>query len=212
MSPHLTFLTNASHLLAHTSPQTSAHLHHHRTALLLASSPTAIPSTLSDASHRQHACTACGHIFLPGQNGDTLTIRSDKIPSSKSKARKTQHRGKKPTTTAAATTPHPRAVPAGVSKVLKCGTCAALTVLRMPAPGRISRRSLTAAAPQHTAAVVEPAAPAAGAVVGKSANANSKKRAKNRKAGLQALLDEKKKTPSSASGGLGLSLADFMKK
>lgn len=208
MSPHTTFLTNASHLLAQTSPQTSAHLTSHRTALILAtSSTTTTPFTVPD-THREHACLACGHIFIPGQNGDTLTLRSD---LNRKKPRALKQRGTKQKKKALLAPASPRPTPAGVSKLLHCGLCAATTVLKLPAPGRISRRS-TAALQQVQSAkgstTVEPA------VVGKSAsNANSKKRAKNRKAGLQALLDEKKKAQDGgAGGGLGLSLADFMMK
>lgn len=185
-SPHLHFLSSAAHLLAHSAPETSAFLTRRRTEVLL---ENAIPLP---AAHRQHACTSCGHLLIPGQRATTLTLRPAKAAAKPSRAQR--RKAPLPTTTPSR---------GGVAKVLACGRCTRKTVLALDAPGRISRSCKDGGVSKAKAAAVagEPA---------KSANASSKKRAKNRKAGLQALLDQKR--DSATSAGFGLSLADFMKK
>ncbi|KAK7735196.1 hypothetical protein SLS53_007586 [Cytospora paraplurivora] len=106
----------------------------------------------------------------------------------------------------------------GISKVFTCGNCSKYTKLSLPSPGpiprapRIKKTAQQATTPGVTKAPAPTQKPVADVskVAPATANANSKKRAKNRKAGLQALLDQRQgSTPSS---GFGLSLSDFMKK
>lgn len=200
LSPHVKFLNDAAHLLSHSAPEASAFLISRRNELLVEND---VP--ISDAQ-RQHACSACGHIMIPGQ-GDTLTIVTDKAPQPKSKKPSRAQQA------SAASAPPPlpslaRASPGGISKVMTCGSCSRKTRLTLEGPRRISRARQTtldgraAGEKKPWQVTAEPSK--------SSANANSKKRAKNRKAGLQALLDQKK--ASAPSSGFGLSLSDFMKK
>lgn len=200
----LSFLTDAAHLLALSSPETSAHLMSQRNSLMF--------NTDLDQPdvQRQHVCGCCGHIMIFGR-GDTFEIeRSKRV-----------HKRKASRTTDKANVVPPKA---GCRKTLTCNKCGRYTKINLPAPGRIPKRRfghparpparpptvLTGVADTasqlrsaNTSAVTSTSAP-----IKASANANSKKRAKNRKQGLQALLQQSFNSKSQA--GLGLSLADFM--
>jgi hypothetical protein len=188
LTPHLVYLTDAAHLLAVTAPETSAYLMRRRNGLMIAAD---LPQ--SDVQ-KQHVCGACGHIMVIGQGDTTLQFESDtrhyQGKSSKSKPKSDSiSQGSK----------------SGPSKLTTCGLCGRHTKVKLPPPTRaISRKKATKATATAMMHDVEAKKPAP------SANASSKKRAKSRKAGLQALLDQ---THSNrAQAGLGLSLADFMKK
>lgn len=215
LSPHVHFLNDAAHLLSHSSPETSAFLMRRRNELLVEND---IP--ISD-TQRQHICSACGHIMIPGcHQQDTLKIETEKESkslwpkkrTSKTSSSRAAQLQTTSTPTAAPPAPAARAMPGGICKVMTCGSCSKKTRLKLEGPKRISRvrkANLESKAlldgrklQQDPAEPVKPSS---------SANASSKKRAKNRKAGLQALLDQKKSSASS-SGGFGLSLSDFMKK
>lgn len=197
----LRFLTDAAHLLSASAPETSAFLMSRRNSLLVEHD---VP--VSD-TQRQHVCSCCGHIMIPGQ-GSKLKFETEKALRAKTKKqfKAQQSREKRPSRP-------------GISKVFTCGNCARYTKLSLSGPEPITRIPKTKKTVQQTASgvtiaqgrarapapvpVPEPSKPV-------SANSNSKKRAKNRKAGLQALLDQRQgSTPSS---GFGLSLSDFMKK
>ncbi|KAL6861011.1 hypothetical protein J3F83DRAFT_747054 [Trichoderma novae-zelandiae] len=187
-APAITFLTDAAHLLRIAAPETSAHLLSQRAALLY--SADLAPSDLE----RQHVCAACGHIMIPGQGTrlkletlrasrqKTSTSRALKIPTS---TRKTQPPAKTPQR----------------SKAFTCGLCARVTRIPLPAPEPATRQKAAKAKARMQKATenVESQKPA-------TANASSKKRAKNRKAGLQALLSGQQRQSNP------LSLADFMMK
>lgn len=191
LSPHVHFLSDAAHLLSQSAPETSAFLMRRRNDLLVEND---IP--IPDAQ-RQHACSCCGHIMVPGQGVDALKIETDKVMRPRTKRQpRPQTRPQEPM----------RARPGGISKVVTCGNCSRQTRLPLEGPSRIPRPKK--ATQQRTAAGQGSTPPLEPAKV--SANASSKKRAKNRKAGLQALLEQKKGAASSA--GSGLSLSDFMKK
>lgn len=210
LGPQLQFLTDAAHLLSASSPETSAFLMSRRTALL-------IDHDVPISEHqRQHVCSSCGHIMIPGQ-GTQLKIGADR--ASKTRTRTRTRTGKQPKAkgtpaAAAGSSQRPQ-----VSKVLTCGKCSRHTKLQLPAPKPLKplraragnkkvdqqRALLADKRPAVTAAT--PTEPAR-----LSANASSKKRAKNRKAGLQALLDQRSGQTSSASSGFGLSFSDFLKK
>lgn len=190
----LSFLTDAAHLLATTAPETSAYLMSRRNDLMFEHE---IP--LPD-KQRQHVCSCCGHIMLPGK-GSRLQVKSEIRPSRKNKSRPTGSTGGGPNP--------------GPTKALTCGHCGRLTNVKLPAPAPISRRKVKvekatkgsgSLGSSTTAQVQEPASQKT------SSNASSKKRAKSRKAGLQALLDQSNASRNSRPGGLGLSLADFMAK
>ncbi|KAK4115734.1 hypothetical protein N656DRAFT_795439 [Canariomyces notabilis] len=187
------FLNDAGHLLAITAPETSAYLMSHRNGLMFEHE---IP--LSD-KQREHVCTCCGHIMLPGQGSD-LQIRQ--VKRAYKKLGQTRH-------------PKKDEARSGPTKVMTCGRCSRLTEVKLPAPAPISRRHLEVQKPQKSS---EPAVTQSMPTVNSdtvpqksSTNANSKKRAKSRKAGLQALLDQST-AARNMRPGLGLSLADFMEK
>lgn len=169
------FLSDAAHLLRQAAPETSAYLMSE-----CADHISRQGSSVSD-TYRQHVCMACGHIMMPG-NEDILRLEARRI--SRTKQKSVKGAGDASTT--------------GPSKTIACGHCKSVTRVQMSAPEKISRSNIlkrvTAVIPNISAETPKP-----------TANSSSKKRAKNRKAGLQALLSSQQK-PSG-----GLSLASFMK-
>lgn len=202
LGPQLQFLTDAAHLLSASSPETSAFLMSRRTSLLVDHD---VPVT---DHQRQHVCSCCGHIMVPGQ-GTELRLGVDR--TLKGRVRKQPTAQGAPPAAAPPTSQRP-----GISKVFTCGKCSRYTKLQLPAPKPLKARGKNKSVEQHKAPQEKrPAASASSSSTEParlSANASSKKRAKNRKAGLQALLDQRSGQGSSASSGLGLSLSDFMKK
>jgi hypothetical protein len=200
LGPQLQFLTDAAHLLSATSPETSAFLMSRRTTLL-------VDHDLPISDHqRQHVCSCCGHIMIPGQ-GTELKIGAEK--ALKARIRK-QPRAQGAPAAAASSSQRP-----GISKVFTCGKCSRYTKLQIPAPKPLKARRKSKNVDQQKVLPEKRTAATAAApteAARPSANASSKKRAKNRKAGLQALLDQRSGQSPSASSGLGLSLSDFMKK
>lgn len=194
LASSLRFLTDAAHLLATTAPETSAHLMTQRSALMFNND---LPQ--SDAQ-RQHVCGSCGHIMIQGK-GSTIKLEAEKAMR-KSRMRKVAptNQAKKPVVPAA-----------GTLKQLTCRNCARYTKIQLPPAPRAMRHGPKPARLSSARGIgTVPAVPSAMSEPPKvSANANSKKRAKNRKQGLQALLQQ---SQASNSMGLGLSLTDFMKK
>lgn len=188
IAPHVHFLSDAAHLLAKASPETSAFIMSRRAELLVENDVSV------SISQRQHICSCCGHIMIPG-NGSTLNIKTDKAPRSKRKDKQHQNR---------------RTMPGGTSKVVTCGHCGRDSRVKLDGPSRISRQRKMATQPINIQRERQPQSTESANKP--SANASSKKRTKNRKAGLQALLDQKQGSTTSASSGFGLSLSDFMKK
>ncbi|KAK1239516.1 hypothetical protein MKX07_009004 [Trichoderma sp. CBMAI-0711] len=188
-APAITFLTDAAHLLRMAAPETSAHLLSQRAALLYSNDLT--PSDLE----RQHVCAACGHIMIPGQGTQLKleTLRTSRKKAARTKASKSQ---------ASTRQTQPPAKPPQRSKDFICGLCARVTRIPLPAPAPVSRQKAAKAKARMQKAVESVEAPKPA-----TANASSKKRAKNRKAGLQALLSGQQQRPSNP-----LSLADFMMK
>ncbi|KAM7212009.1 hypothetical protein V8F06_012598 [Rhypophila decipiens] len=189
----LNFLTDAGHLLATTAPEISSFLMNKRGNLLFENEVP--PSDIQ----RQHVCSCCGHIMVPG-NGSTLKI--DHKRSLDKKARSAKAHKQKRTRCSN---------PYGPTKVFSCGHCDKFTMINLPAPAPVSRRKIKKEerpAASTQAQTLQDTTP----LPKGTANANSKKRAKSRKAGLlQALLDQKNASQSSRPG-LGLSFADFEKK
>lgn len=184
---HLNYLTDAAHLLAFTAPETSAYLMTQRHGLMLANDLD------ESATQRQHVCGACGRIMILGQNSQ-LKLANDT-------ASHTKRKGRASTTGKAQAVRKPVAL-SEPSKVFTCETCGRYTKVHLPAPTPISRKKPSLVISKATELAKQPP----------SANASSKKRAKNRKAGLQALLSQSQPGSSGAKPGLGLSLSDFMKK
>lgn len=183
LSATLRFLTDAGHLMAATSAETSAFLMRQRDGLML-------ENKLSEAeTQRQHVCGCCGHIMILGR-GSSLSFRSGKRTAKGGKVLK----------------PHQ-----SLMKFTTCGYCESTTEVTLPAPLPISRRPtksqrLPEAGPESSTTI-----PDSDSGHRQNANTSSKKRAKSRKAGLQALLDQSKATKAPGPG-LGLSLAHFMQK
>lgn len=202
VNPTLRYLTDAGNLLANMSPETAAFVMRERDSLMFENELT------QPESQRQNVCTCCGHILVMGCGGSSLVFKSEKRVVPK-KARSTGHGGQKESRRQA-----------GPTKVLTCGHCGRLTETKFPAPAPISRRAMRARRVVKTPAQSQVPAPATNSrstlerarepVQKSTASGNSKKRAKSRKAGLQALLEQ---SSASRSGlGLGLSLSSFMKK
>jgi RNase P subunit RPR2 len=213
----LNFLTDAAHLLAATAPETAAHLMSQRNSLMFHNQ-----LELTDAQ-RQHVCGSCGHIMLPGKDKEGfIRLEQDKILCG-IRRRRPGHPQQKSSSSSSSS--------AGTRacKHLTCGMCGRYTRIALPPAPRISRVRPTNKGRGTVAATAVAAAtrvPAPSAQTNTtamqtatepprvSANASSKKRAKNRKQGLQALLQQSQATSSKGGGlgGLRLSLTDFMKK
>ncbi|KAI0860216.1 hypothetical protein F4860DRAFT_223865 [Xylaria cubensis] len=200
----LSFLTDAAHLLVSASPETSAHLMSQRNSLIFNNNID------QPDVQRQHVCGCCGHIMIFGL-GDVLKMDSRKTPRKNGRSSSKQQEIEE--------------VPlrSGCRKTLTCSMCGRYTKINLPPPARISRRrskyvpraTVTANAADAAISTTSRSAgkPSVVASSGEpariSANASSKKRAKNRKQGLQALLQQQSSN-SKSQAGLGLSLADFM--
>ncbi|KAK5661005.1 hypothetical protein OQA88_12383 [Cercophora sp. LCS_1] len=203
LPPTLRFLTDAAHLLATSSPETSAFLMRQRNAL------TFEHEILHNEIQRQHVCNCCGHIMVLGR-GSALTLDSAKKTTTRKVTKVEKPKGKDESQ------PRP-----GPTKVIRCGHCQKTTELKFPPPARISRHHVkgprvskpsASTTASGSASVSATAPPAQQEPPKPTANANSKKRAKSRKGGgLQALLEQSKASKGSGLG-LGLSLADFMQK
>ncbi|KAK4198488.1 hypothetical protein QBC40DRAFT_178511 [Triangularia verruculosa] len=204
-SPTLKFLTDAGHLLAFAAPETSAYILRQRNDLMFAHE-IPLPEV-----QRQHACTACGHILALGEDSK-LVFKKHKKPVINKKQRQQPSPASRVET---GKRQEPRSY--GPTKRIECGLCSSQTEVKLPAPTPIVRRTVK---PAHK--ISKPTAPGAAPSLPKTSgpletttnsqrptsNSNSKKRAKSRKAGLQALLEQSKNSRPSP----GLSLADFMSK
>lgn len=90
---------------------------------------------------------------------------------------------------------------------MTCGRCQRLTKINLAAPEKSVRRRKGTRPAAGQATLTAKKTDLSDAPK-KTANATSKQRAKNRKAGLQALLSQQKQEASASS----LTLADFMRK
>lgn len=135
--------------------------------------------TQSDAQ-RQHVCGSCGHIMIVGAQSD-LKLEARKPLRLKAKL----------------STPSSANLSNGPCKVISCGSCHSQTRISLSPPGAATRR--------QKAKQVISKKPAVDDAPKQTSNASSKKRAKNRKGGLQALLSSQQQPSKS------LSLSDFMR-
>ncbi|KAH7027075.1 hypothetical protein B0J12DRAFT_584542 [Macrophomina phaseolina] len=188
ISARLKYLDEAAHLLALASPETSSFLESQYSYLLAENDLAGPPSRKKDV------CNACGTILVPGIS---CTVKQEAVAP----AKPTRKGGKVET---------PKVSKSSKMKIYSCSRCSSKTRLpiasnkaRMNTPKSMKVSSVPAsnAAPPADA----PATPAPAA-----SNASSKKRAKARKGGLQALLANSKKDTSS-SKGFGLDLMDLMR-
>ncbi|KYK61240.1 uncharacterized protein DCS_02382 [Drechmeria coniospora] len=184
----LRYLTDAAHLLRNSAPDTAAHLMRHRAGLMSHN------NLCQHELQRQHVCSACGNIMVPGQDTG-VRLESSCTRTRRPSGKKTDLRSASKSKGVA-----PHSSDEGPTKVLTCGRCHRVTRVNLPAPPSAVR-------PQATKKKVKMATESSAASSSKlSTNASSKKRAKNRKAGLQALLSGQQQQSAS------LSLADFMRK
>lgn len=204
LTRRLDFLNDAAHLLARSAPETSSYLMMSRNSLLLENG-----LDRSDPD-RQHSCGACGQIFIVGQ---TASLRLETV--GKKAPRRTERKQKERDQREEEAQRVTSAPEAAVVKRFTCERCSAFTKISIAKPA-MPKKTHSATRPLKRPAEL-PAKPAGQTVsateeaaTGKSAaNASSKKRAKARKAGLQAILDESKKQ---SSLGNSLTLGHFLKK
>lgn len=196
ISAAVAYLTDAAHILHGTAPETSAHLMCQRANLLFHNT-----LCVSDIQ-RQHVCAACGQILIPGQGS---SVKLERIKTrKKTKTTKKLLLGKSKAAVAASRSA------SGPCKALSCERCGRVTKTSLPVPEPAMRRSSSRTKRKGLdmkdtkPGTATTGTPTAASV---SANASSKKRAKNRKAGLQALLSSQQQRQSNP-----LSLADFMMK
>ncbi|KAI0503263.1 hypothetical protein F5B22DRAFT_652261 [Xylaria bambusicola] len=217
----LGFLTDAAHLLASAAPETSAHLMSRRNALMF-------DNELGQSDvQRQRVCGCCGHIMIAGL-GDVLKIDSNKSCHKKKRAGSKQRKGgvspkvgcrktwncSKCGRYTAISLPPPTRIPQRRFKSTALrSSITTKSVGSAQVASASASSSAAATAATATLASKDGSTPAVALVASSeltrvSANASSKKRAKNRKQGLQALLQQS--SSSKPQSGLGLSLADFM--
>ncbi|KAI1647747.1 uncharacterized protein F4817DRAFT_99425 [Daldinia loculata] len=192
----LEFLTDAAHLLVKTAPETSAYLMTRRNSLIF-------HNDLEQSDlQRQHVCGACGHIMIPGQ-GSELKIETN-MNSQRKKLKRKKDSSKAIT---GKSTPI-----ADRRKKFTCGMCGRYTDIVFPPVAPISGRRLLKPTKSMSLGTAHRNAPIPSEPAKVSASASSKKRAKSRKQGLQALLQQAQSSASKSQSGLGLSLSDFMSK
>ncbi len=199
----LRFLTDAGHLLATAAPETSAYMMNRRSDLMFEHHEMPVTD-----KQREKVCSCCGHIMRLGE-GSRLQVKPEKRPATKRRF----GNGSKDKAGKDSKSRRPQGheqTPSGPTKAITCGLCARFTEIQLPAPAPISRRKVKIEKANKTAGVGASLSSTALEAPSQKAtsNASSKKRAKSRKAGLQALLSQS----SALRPGLGLSLADFMDK
>ncbi|CAK7225803.1 hypothetical protein SBRCBS47491_006013 [Sporothrix bragantina] len=153
-SAQMRFLTDAAHLMRQTAPRTSAHLMSRRIDLASTSQAAAVAAGTTPIAalpqtdiQRQHDCTSCGLILVPGSNGTTLTIQSGrpaqknkraKKPEPERKRKRDEIDGKTSEATIASEAPvkppHTPVPHAGITKVYTCGLCSRETRIALPPP------------------------------------------------------------------------------
>ncbi|OAQ61024.1 PAP2 domain-containing protein [Pochonia chlamydosporia 170] len=184
LSVGLDYLTDAAHILRQTAPETSAHLMLQRNELMFHN------HLAQHEVQRQYVCGACGHIMIPGDN--TALVLEARQPLNLRK-RTASTKGKEQPKSAASGSKGP-------TKTITCGHCSRVTNISLPAPEAVTHRRTT------RASAIKKTLPVESQNQKTTANASSKKRAKNRKGGLQALLSGQQQKSTNS-----LSLADFMR-
>lgn len=231
ISLNIAYLSNAAHILHTSAPETSMHLMKCRNELA-----RFYEIGLPD-QERLHTCVGCGEIFVAGQ-GAKLTLKSGRALGTFNQRRAPRARRfgqiEKRAPRESAMLKHPRGL---ARKTVECGQCHQSTYFVQLRPSaRPRRKTLKKAAaepksttnkslPNTTSTPIQHAPSSVSGDRGENSqsrpspvlptttpksttNANSKKRAKQRKAGLQALLSQAQS--SQASRNLGLN--DFRRK
>ena len=181
----LRYLNDSAHLLASTAPEISKYLMSRRNALIFEN------NIEQSASQRREVCGACGAIMIIGWEG-TLQIESQRSRRDKKGRR------------------NGNAATRAKAVVYTCESCGRETRHQLndtPIRHKSVSSSSIALLASHQASLITSTANTATP----SANSSSKKRAKARKQGLEAILARQKATEAKTSG-FGLDLMDFMKK
>lgn len=176
----LAYLSNAAYMLRGCAPETSAHLMRQRADLLHHSGLS------PNEAQQQHVCRACGHIMILGQ---ASSVRMQPCKTQRRRSGEKAQQGQR------------KSLPVtGPTKTISCGFCGSITTIGIPPPGRITHRRIGKKGTSSTAQTMG----SENQAKKPTANASSKKRAKHRKGGLQALLSSQQQT-----SGPSLSLANF---
>lgn len=208
LSARLKYLHEAAHVMALASPETSSFLESQYSHLL------AENDLLPPESRKREVCGACGTILIPGIS---CTVTQEQIPPSKPKKKGSKVRKPGPS----------EANRCCKMKIYSCLRCSSKARLQIPSskarmgirkPTKASAAETPTPTPTPTTAALSSAesgattAPvtAPANLAPAAANASSKKRAKARKGGLQALLASSKKE-TKPSTGFGLGLMDLMR-
>lgn len=192
LAARLRYLNDSAHFLATSAPTTSRYLLSQCNSLMFD-----LEIEQSDSQKRK-SCGACGTIMILGKEGK-LEVESQKS-NKKRKRKKTIGASSEERAT-----------------IYTCGSCNKKTKRRLDTAPVVSRPKKGAAAVQHGAAVTKNVSipiqtlPTTNAAT-PSTNANSKKRAKNRKLGGLGALLAKQKASEAKLSGFGLDLMDLMKK
>ncbi|VTT61910.1 unnamed protein product [Fusarium fujikuroi] len=154
---------------------------------------------LTDAAHLLRATAPETSAHLMSQRGHLLqqhgVTLSDFQRQHRKKAKRKKAKSKKPSGNS---TPKATEDLQGPCKILHCDNCQRDTKIVMPPPGPAVRRKTAQSKVKKVSTPIEQPK--------QTSNASSKKRAKNRKAGLQALLSGQKQQTTNP-----LSLSHFMK-
>ncbi|KAF4123669.1 RNAse P Rpr2/Rpp21/SNM1 subunit domain [Geosmithia morbida] len=231
LMPTLQYLTDAAYLTMTRSPTVSARLMRQRSNLLFQNDLSPSPV------QRQLSCGACGTILIPGMGSTTVKLEPRRTHARRTHARRTHARriqsGSSSSSSSSSggdaknsdsntkTNSKPSssstrscgvaATKRGTDKAIRCSRCRKTTRIDLGAPPPASRPKKTKVGggkPAAAAAAAKGTASASPLPENKSANASSKKRAKNRRAGLQALLAGHQQQKNSSP----LSLGSFLKR
>jgi RNase P subunit RPR2 len=179
-----TYLQEAAHLLAVSSPSASAFLGSARTRLIR-DAATDVPTRDLDALHRE-TCGACGSLLVPGWSCEV---------SNKSQIQRRRRNGQsKPNNAATLKT----------NVVYHCLRCRRKTEQKLPPQPRRQPKKIESPVASISGTTTSKSVKDDKKTL-KTANASSKQRQKARKGGLQAMLEKNK----SQSSSVGLDLMDF---
>jgi DNA-directed RNA polymerase subunit RPC12/RpoP len=179
------YLQEAAHLLAISSPAASAFLGSARNRLI-GDTESDVPAKEWDALRRE-SCGACGNLFVPGWSCEVSTTPKSQQVKSKGKSK--------------ASNPG-----ASASMVYHCLRCRRKTEQPLQPPPRRQLKKSKAIATTQLPIIAGKLLIQEDTKTPKTANASSKQRQKSRKGGLQAMLEKNKSQTSKQ----GLDLMDFM--
>ena len=185
LSARLRYLNNSAHLLASTAPETSKFLMLQCNALMFDS------EIEQSDSRRQQVCGACGSVMKVGWEASVRLETQRPRRKRKGTAKMPERRQE---------------------MAYSCAACSRTTRIRAKAIDLRKQAITQKAAPIPTTSQNSTSSLPNGSTSGPhTATLNSKRRAKRKNGGLEALLANKK-AADARSSGFGLDLMDFMKK